>query len=269
MIARLLYHSFWNIYDHLGALVLLIVIYVAAAGVIAAGITLLPPALLALLFFAANALILAAALPFGARAAAGDVARIPHLLQGIRAYGLRMLLLTLAVAGLLLLCYMNFRIYLDMQSSTEGGTRLFVTLLAGLQGWLTFLMVLIIWPIFCSATTRAGRASPYFWFREALVAFTIQPILWMTTTFGLSLLFVLAGWSQFGLLFYLPLAAMIAQTAWFLTRQYMEFLAEARAQTAGEMSVRELKARAWDLALRWEAEQPRRTARELLRPWEM
>lgn len=270
MISRLLYHGFWNIYDHLGALVLLTLVYLALAGLMGLGFAFLPPALLILLFFLITALVLAAVLPFGALAARGDVARIRHLLEGVKACWGRVLLLSVVVTGVLVLCYINLHIYLNMQKTAAGTGRIIVTVLAGLQGWMAFAGALMIWPLFCSATAQPGqRASLYACVREALVAVTLQPVLWVFVTLGLLLLLLLAAWSQFGLLFYLPLAAMIAQTAWFLTQQYRDFLTEARADMAGDITVRKLKDQAWDLALRWEAEQPRRTARELLRPWEM
>jgi hypothetical protein len=301
MLSRLLYHSFWNLYDHLGVLTLVgigqtILLTAAVAGLVSVGGNLPIAAAVALGVVVLCLLLglpLAGMLVFASKAAHGKPARLPDFLFGIRRCWGRVIVLLLVFAASAFLCAVNLRFYMSIgdvrvSRAIQSGA----VILAGLHGWLLVLLTYLAAPAFCAVTagewqgqetlvsrTRTAEETNGHpgvdlsknwrsWLRNALMALVLTPGLWAMVTLCGGALLVLALWSKFGLLLYLPIMVSVAQTAFFLSQQYAEFLAQAKMELGNQARLRALKFHARELALKWEYAQPRRTAKELIRPWE-
>lgn len=273
MFSRLCYHWFWNTYDYLGSLLLvtllpLTIVFVGLFPVMVMGppwsiaIYLIPCCLLALLVFAAL-------LRFCARAASGEPVRIRDLPHGITCCWGRVLFLSGLIAIATLVSYVNFRIYFSLDISSQSrGVQLFVMILAGLQGWILLLILCFAWPVLCAATADDGPFKFRQTLRQALLAITLTPGLWISFSIIAAAFLILCAWSQVGLILYLPFTTMLAHSAWYLSMKKVQFLAESRQQLGSSATLSEMKKRARDLADEWEAATPRRTFKELVKPWE-
>ncbi len=273
MFFRLCYHWFWNTYDYLGTLLLLallptLVFFLGLFPALVMGppwniiFYLIPCCILTLLVFAAL-------LRFCARAANGEPVRIRDVSQGVKQSWGRVLFLSAMLVVAAIVSYMNFRIYLSLDFSSQSrGIQLFVMILAGLQGWLLLLVLFFAWPVLCAAT---ADDTPYKFrqnLSQALLAVTLTPGLWITFFLIATTFFIICAWSQVGLLLYLPFTTTLAHSAWFLSLQQVQFLAQSRQHLGSSASFSDMRKHARDLADEWEAATPRRTFKELVKPWE-
>jgi hypothetical protein len=300
MTGRLLYHFFWNFYDHLGVLALAGVVQaLASMAAIACLLWVSPYIPLPVsvgLATATSGLLLAVPsagmLYFAAKAAGGETARLPDFIAGIRHYWARVLLVTILFAAAALITVVNARFYFSVDTQqTSRGVQFGAMLLAGLHGWLLVLLAYLAAPVFCAVTAGESNVAPQeeesyvdpdvpqtqpspqklslrHCLRRALFSVALTPSIWIIVLLSGVILLALCWWSKIGLLVYLPLMAVMAQTAFFLSGQYAGFLAKAKHDLGPTASYRNLKSHAFDMALQWEHAQPRRTAKELIRPWE-
>lgn len=272
MLRRLLYHSFWNFYDHLGIYALVGIMHALISLGIVAIITQVSISGFTsvwLLFAGLSipaAIAMAALLPFSARAARGEPVRWPTLWQSLKLHLAPIGILTAGANLCMIILLVNLRFYLMMQS--QSSPYLF-TVLAALDGWLIVLICFLFWPMLCAlslpgpvVSLRARLYQPFVWI-------VILPSVWLFIGITGTILLWAAFVTRFGLLVYLPIMIVLAQSAAFLSTQYIEFLSIASRDSTKKSGIRHLKNQAMELAIEWEANQPRRTLRELIKPWEM
>lgn len=278
MIGRFFYHAFWNFYDYLGtltltgALHLLMALGVAAAtglvdntslaGKIAFG-------LMVIVQFVLMVLLLAGLLPFCAKAARDEPARWPDLKAGIKYQWPRVartLGLWAVVLGLLVV---NFFFYLKMNTQVQSpGLQMGLIIISASVGWLILAWLYFAAPWLCASTSSGELAGLKQTLAKGLMVIALLPGVWLTVLICLVLVFCSGLYTRLGLIFFLPALASIGQTAYALSVQYATFLAAAREEMGEGVKLRSYKRRARELAWEWEHRQPRRTFKELIRPWE-
>lgn len=276
---RLLYHCFWNFYDYLGTYLLLGLGSAAAVvGLLFVGgglATVIPAAGagIALLTLAAaialKAWLSAGFFAFATRAAKDEPARLPHFREGARrlfpAY-LKLGLLWVAVVAVIV---SNIWFYSRMAGTLESsGLRL---ALAGASMLFLWVGVGLTLCMFCTAGVPARfpeerRLASVL--RRGMMLFALAPGLWVGVGLLYTVVLILCVLSVVGLIFALPLLAVLVTTALEIVLRFVDDLSAARTQLGDGQSVRAYKRRALELGWEWEYRQPRRTLRELIKPWE-
>ncbi len=279
MIGRLFYHAFWNFYDYLGTLTLvgalhtLLALGIAAAtaafadvntagGKIAIGI-------MFLLQFVLVVIVLSGLLPFCAKAARNEPARWPDLKQGVMNQWPRVAA-TLGIWLLvLLLLAVNFLFYLRINARVESsGAQIALVIVTASVAWLTLAWLFFGCPWFCASTSTNEKNGLKQSLAKALMVIALLPGTWITAFVILILTFATGLYTYIGFIFFLPILASIGQTAYGLSVQYAGFLTIAREELGEQVKLRQYKRRARELVWEWEHRQPRRTFKELIRPWE-
>lgn len=288
MFGRFFSRSFWNFYDYLGTYLLLgAVVFLAFAGLafsavlaassVSAGwvrlLVAFVPAAAAFCLLAAG---FAGMFEFATVAARDDAARIRHFREGVaglfRAYA-KFLAVALVAAVVVIA---NVAWYAKWSSGGgEPGSpglaqapRFALFCAAMLFVWIGAALT-VFFPAAVAAPARYGpetgtRAS----MKKAFVLFVLSPGFWFGVTLWLVALLALCAISVAGVVFALPVLAAFSTTALETASRNAEFLVKAREELGDGKSVRAYKARAAELAEEWYALQPRRTLRELIRPWE-
>lgn len=278
MIGRFFYHAFWNFYDYLGTLTLtgalhmLIALGIAAAAGLVDSSTMAGKVILGLLLglqFALLVLLLSGLLPFCAKAARGEPARWPDLKAGIKIQWPRVartLGLWLIVLGLLVV---NFFFYLKMNGQVQApGLQMALIIVSASVGWLIMAWLFFCCPWLCASTSSQEAIGLKQSLAKGLMVIALLPGVWLTVFISLVLVFCTGLYTRLGLIFFLPVLASIGQTAYTLSVQYATFLTTAREEMGGDVKLRSYKRRARELAWEWEYRQPRRTFKELIKPWE-
>lgn len=286
MFGRFFPQSFWNFYDYLGTYLLLgALIFLASAGLAMAAAMLASLAapvwlrlLLAVLPSAAAFCVLSAGFAgmfeFATAAARDEAARSRHFREGMARLFVpyaKFLLLTLGAAVVLVA---NIVWYAKMSSAPESPDspgmapplRFALFCAAMLFVWVSAALA-VFFPAAAAATARYGpglRAS----LKKAFVLFVLSPGFWFAVAVWLAFLAALCAISVAGVVFVIPLLAAFSTTALDTASRNAEFLVKARNELGEGKSVRAYKARAAEIAEEWYAQQPRRTLRELIRPWE-
>lgn len=279
MSGRFFYHGFWNCYDYLGRLALFGIVYglAVAFGVFAAVyITMafgtFPDILLNTLPWLSTFLVSIFCFPgvfyFCHVAARGDSARFADVRTGFRQcfFAVTMVLVLWGIGAAILA--INFRFYYQLHLLAQTDERkLLFAILSMLTLWFIFLWITFLTPWLCAVTTEAPvkkRAA----IRRALTLFVLAPAPWVIIT--LLLVVILLLFRQFPpvCLLVLPLIASLGQTAHRLILQYIGFLDQARHLLGDGQPYRAYKTKALQLARDWDEAQPRRTFRELIKPWE-
>jgi len=275
LIRRLVYHCFWNFYDYLGTYsisgVALTALYLIAAEVC---VWIFPGnPIFAALAFALPALAVSAAgvsllVPFAAKAARGEPARYPDLIAGIRTQLVTALKFILVYFGFAAILAGNIAFYFLMGRRHAGSaTGMIATSLGAALIW-----VFLAWWIagFPAASCCDGVVRLTFrqWFRKSILLLALAPGVWISAAFMLALVIVLGALSRVGIVFILPCFACFSCTAAWIVGQHAELLDEARNQIGAGKKVGEYRRMAQQLGFEWEMRQPRRTFRELIKPWE-
>ena len=279
MLGRFFYHGFWNFYDYLGRLTLFGILYglAVAFGVFAAVyITMsfhtLPDIQLSALPWLTTFLVSILCFPgvfyFCHVAARGDSARLVDIRIGFRQcfFPVAIVLILWGIGAAVLA--LNFRFYYQLHLLAQTDERkLIFAILSMLTLWFIFLRVTFLTPWLCAVTTDTPVMKRTA-IRRALTLFILAPAPWIIITFLLAATVLLFHQFPPICLLTLPLVASLGQTAHRLILQYIGFLDEARTQLGDGQPYRAYKTKARQLAQDWEEAQPRRTFRELVKPWE-
>ena len=105
--------------------------------------------------------------------------------------------------------------------------------------------------------------------RKAFILFLLAPFFWIWVALFFAVILAICILSVLGVLFVLPLLASLTASALAIVVRHADYLAEARAELGEGKTIADYKRRAVEKAWEWEYQQPRRTFRELIKPWEM
>jgi hypothetical protein len=281
MFGRFLGRFFWNFYDYLGGNLLLgtAVTFAFIAPIYAASLVRaiscpawIRMALLALLAAVGLCALAAGSAGLGAfatRAARDEAASLTHFKAGMASsfwIYLKLLLLALLVTAIV---YDNIMFYggLARTAMSVPGKIGFVSL-AMLFAWGGLALTVYSVAVF-GAPSRYGREIGLReTLRRTIVLFFVTPGLWLLVTVFVGLLWALCGLSIVGLVFALPILATASSTALHLAAEQAHFLAQAREELGAGHPLRVYRRRAAELTEEADARRPRRTLRELIRPWE-
>ncbi|MGI8908668.1 MAG: hypothetical protein ACR2IE_19525 [Candidatus Sumerlaeaceae bacterium] len=277
MIRRFFYHLFWNFYDYLGTYlvfgaafslsVLLLVTSVGSLGG-SVGSNVIRFSLIAAAAIGSWLLLsaaLAGFMPFALRAARDHTPRVPELLRYMRENLRRYCWLLLLVSAGAALIGVNVVFYFRMSVAAKGSVAMVGTVLGAVFFWLgfaafTYATVLVV--------VAAEKSTLRTLARRAFMAMALAPGLWVATMVTLIGGIALCLLSRVGIVFVLPWFATGAATAYHIVEQHADYLSEAREAIGPDQSVSAYRKKALDLAWQWELRQPRRTLRELIKPWE-
>lgn len=278
MIRRFIYHSFWNFYDHLGTLILMgaghslvslgiAVLAISLAGALAATI---PVMIIAgVLQFALLVLILSALLPYCARAARGAPARFVHLREGVKSKGWVVARILFLLSFVYIVLGVNFNFYLPMQGQTNiQSVRLMLIFIVAIIGWTCMFLYVFLPPWLSAVTAVEAPLTARTALKKGMLAVALTPSIWLFIAVAGVVLLIGGLYTRIGIILVIPLMCSISQTAYQLAGQYAAFLAVAREEKGPESNLRNLKSRAKELGWEWEYAQPRRTFKELIRPWD-
>lgn len=281
MIRRFLYHGFWNFYDYLGTYALLgaaqtfvalALLYVgscamalpipAAARILTTGIVLVGM----LCLFAASC---AGLFPFAQKAAQDLPARFSDFRAGIRQRFGRYLLLTILAAAAAAVIAANVRFYLLVAHKNEGTfLATAMGIISAAFGWAFLVFSSYAASVFATAAACEPSVPLRSVLRRAFVVMAIAPGFWLFALIFWAVIAAICIVSHAGIIFVIPGLASAASTGVRLISQHGDFLAEARTHIGASQSLAAYKRKAAELAEEWEARQPKRTLRELLKPWE-
>lgn len=282
MIRRLLYHFFWNFYDYLGSYLLLgftAVLALLVATLVGGSVAALVPVVAAKAVISGVTLLLLLGIAlwftsgiyaFAARAARQDPARLPDFVTGTRLFF--RIYLKLGVSALLVLgiCISNIWFYQRMAAAPDISPSMRTVLIIASVMFVWICMGFCLF-LFCTSAVPARFAEESTVkavVRRGAMLLALAPGMW---TFGALLylfLALLCALSLVGSIFLLPLLAVITTTALEIAVRLVEDLRASREELGEGRSLREYKKRALELGWEWEYRQPRRTLRELIRPWE-
>lgn len=278
MIRRFVYHAFWNFYDHMGTLLLWGTCHaLLALGLVVASIGLagypgriISVAVLAgLVQFALLVLVLAALLPYCARTARGEPARWRHISEGIKKYWsivARILAVVVVVISVLLV---NLNFYLPLQDLVVSPSlKLLLIFVVAIIGWSCLVLFVLLAPWLCAGTAAEEKITAREALKKAFMAGALIPGTWILIAILGAALFVAGLYTRIGLVFLVPVLVSFSQTAYELAVQYSKFIGSAKEELGTQTGLRQLKKRASELSWEWEYAQPRRTFKELIRPWE-
>ena len=277
MFRRLMYHGFWNFYDNMGLLVLggaayALVQFGGVFGLLHASAIMPPGAVYgAILLFTVLLAGIAAAGLFGycRQAARGESPRFKQLLAGVRRHVgscSKLIALWATVTGVLATnLWFYFGVY---GAASQGWMRMVLTTLIAVIGWAAAVWFVIL-PAWLSAGTASEETSRVWGsLKRALISVTLAPGCWIGLAVGLGALIVAGTYVPVLFIFVMPMAASLGQTTYWLSEQFVVFLQESRTVLGGDSAPREYKRKAHELAWEWEYRQPRRTFKELIKPWE-
>lgn len=282
MTRRLLYHFFWNFYDYLGRYLLLGTASVAglltillAGGFVAA---LTPSTALKSLISAITLLLLlgcgiwfaSGTFAFATRGARQEPARLPDFLAGARSLFRSYLKLILTGCITLAVCVSNIWFYQRMAANPGTDPAMRTVLIVASVTFLWILLGLLLY-LFCTSAVPArfpDEAGLRPVLRRGALLMALAPGMWIIAAVLYLLIAVVCFLSLIGAIFLLPLLSVLTTTALDISLRLVEDLQTARAQLGDGRSVREYKKRGLELGWEWEYRQPRRTLRELIRPWE-
>ena len=281
MFGRFLGRFFWNFYDYLGTNLLLgTVATLACLGPLFTASTILAVlrptwALLAFSAMLAGAEICIVAAScagfaaFATRAARDEPARLVHFragLVGLFNVYFKLVLLTIVIA---LVISTNVVFYGGLaRSAASVPTKIGFVSLAMLFGWGGAAFVVYSMAAY-GAPARYGRdIGIREALRRALVLFFVTPGSWLLVAGFVGLLWALCVVSVVGVVFAWPILATASTTALHLSAEQAHFLAQAREELGDGHAVRTYRRRAAELTEEADARRPRRTFRELIRPWE-
>jgi hypothetical protein len=281
MIRRLLYHFFWNFYDYLGSYLLLGFACSTACFVIALGgvyLVQVPAsgilyiALLAVVGVAASIAVaasMAGLFAFATRASRDEPARLIHFREGLKAYWVPYLKLILVGCAGILIVSANIAFYTHLagKAVTPAGRSGFVVA-AMLFFWIGAGLFLFLHPLLATPARFSAVFRLVPTLRKAFVLLAIAPQLWIATAVLFSAIAVLCVISVAGLLFVMPVFASLTSTALDISVRHAEFLATAREVLGPGRRLAEYRRKAVELGWDRECSLPRRTLRELIKPWE-
>jgi len=278
MIRRFAYHAFWNFYDYLGTLCLFGAIYaltVLGVLILSAQLDAAFGPVAGLGFMVVGELLitiltLSALMPFCARAARSEPARWIQLRPGVKQTFWPTAKVLVVWSAVIIILTVNFRFYSRLQTRVEAGpVQLFLLAVNSVIGWAVVVLQILL-PVWMSAATAEAdkplglKAS----FKAGIMAFALSPAMWIIVYLLIVFTIVSGLYTRITFIFVLPVFASLSQTAYHLSVQYVGFIGDARKELGGDLPVRRYKSRAKELALSWEYRQPRRTIKELIRPWE-
>lgn len=282
MIRRLLYHFFWNLYDYLGTYLLLGAIaafgalgipYVSAlilaqfqkssAGM---GSTVplfieLVTAILVVLFVV---YCLAGMMGFATMAVHDEPARLPDYRRCARELFRPYLKETLAYGLIMLVMIGDLAFYLKYGGKLGG-----LVFAAGLIFlWIAIGAAVFLLPLAAAPARFPEEKRLLPLARKAFILFVVAPGYWFMTSLLMLVLLVACVISIVGVIFLMPIFAVLTTTALGIAVQHVDFLRAAREQLGDGKSIGEYKRKARELAWDWEEARPKRTFRELIKPWE-
>lgn len=281
MIRRLLYHLFWNFYDYLGSFTLygiaftlplfgLILAGVYTAGHVGSplfGVFLLGLTLVVALVFVAAGF--GGFFAFAACAARGEPARWPVFRSGMASLFKRYLSVLVLVGIAVSLLVANIMFYSKFSHGASPGMAMGFLVAAMLFFWLGVGLWVFLHPVLAAPAWFPDESRIRPLLRKAFILFVLAPVFWFFVGLVFLVFLGLAVLSVVGVLFVLPLFATLTTTGLSIVARHAEYLAEARGELGDGRAISEYKRRAVEKALEWEARQPRRTFRELIKPWEM
>lgn len=275
MIGRLLYHWFWNFYDYLGTYVLTGILFtLVLMGVLAAapaiglggGVLLFT----GLLFcFLVSVIMLSGLLPFASMGARGLPARFGDLWAGMKNHKLAVgkVLAVFFVANFVLFVGIRFYAAIGADSPVPA-LKTAGTVLAAALLWGMLFLFLFALPVFGGMFTPDTELSLRAVLRRGVLLFVLKPGVWITALVLFVLYLGVSYLTKIGFIFILPVTVSLITTAAFLVEQYAGFLADAKRELGDDQPLKRYKLRANELSLAWEAQQPKRTLKELIKPWE-
>lgn len=213
--------------------------------------------------------VLAMCLPYCSRAANGEVVRFRNLRDGLRTHwlGVFKVLAVYMILGVILI--VNFNFYMAAQGSVESsGVKVLMVTITALTGWTALGCVYFIGPWLAAITSAPAALSARAAFRKGLIAIALTPSTWLFLGFFLIFMLGFGFYTRIGMILIMPFFVSLVPTAYFLSVQYAAFLTDARAELGDDKPLRAYKKRAMELGQEWEYQQPRRTAKELIRPWD-
>ncbi|MCX7716802.1 MAG: hypothetical protein N2111_00140 [Candidatus Sumerlaeaceae bacterium] len=281
MFGRFLGRFFWNFYDYLGGNLLLgtVVTFAFFATLYAANRVLAIPcaawirvAFMALLGAAGLCILAAGGAGLGAfatRAARDEAARLAHFKAGISGLFwvyLKLLLLSLFVAAIV---SANILFYGGLaRTAASVAAKIGFVSVAMLFAWGGLALGVYSVAVFGAPARYGPEAGLRETLRRTVVLFFVTPGLWLLVTVFVGLLWALCALSIVGVVFVLPILATASSTALHLAAEQAQFLAQAREDLGPGHPVRVYRRRAAELTEAADARRPRRTLRELIRPWE-
>lgn len=275
MLRRFCYHAFWNFYDYLGTHTLVGSLYVLILLGLLVLLSLLPlpvggsfiiGLLIALIL---TSVAIAALYPFSARVALGEHPRLPQLLGGLSKHLKQVAVVYLLWTIFAIVLIFNLFFYSKVQQeATQAGFQTALIILSAVVGWIAFAWALLMSPLHCAATYPSAEHSLRKVLSRAIMVFTLSPLMWILLLVIAATILLVGIYTRVGLIFVLPVMASLGQTAYHLCVQYAGFLTQARTDIGADRPLKEYRKRANELAWQWEHEQPRRTFKELIRPWE-
>lgn len=277
MLGRFFYHGFWNFYDRLGTLVLLGTAYALAV----LGITVLafanPLGLVPVVAFAVSGLLIivitalcASGLGYHCwRTANGFSATVADIKRGMGLHWKRMLLILLLWALAEVILLVNLQFYKALAAQATGGVSQVASFVGiTVAGWLVVMLLYLLPPTVAAVTGSAERQGLKATLKRGIMVGILTPGPWVTTGVVLVALFVSGFFLRLPWIFVLPVLCSLGQTAMVLALQQVGFLQQATDELGAGQSIGAYKAKARQLTLEWEARQPRRTLKELIKPWE-
>jgi hypothetical protein len=277
---RVVSDTLWAIWDNLFGFVGTAVL-VGLAGALVVGIAisllpLMPPGLPLLAATVGIAFILnlvqfwawSGFRSYASRAISGGTARWPDFLSGIQSplWSIRCGLVVF-VALLLLIANLIFYASLSGQSSIGLSLQMAAATVGMLVFWVFVIVGLFLWAGM-SDPAPEPPTGPLSALRRGYALVLVAPRAWLG---GLVLLVSLSVLFLIGMLtviFIPPLAAFVGAAAGQAGERHHQFLLQAREALGPEAALGELQKKAAEYWEAHDARQPRRTLRQVLRPWE-
>lgn len=274
MIRRFLYWSFWNFYDYLGTYFIvgatstfLLLGCIAAAGQLVSSSGILF-GLLSLFCWVLLSALMAGTFYFADKAARDLPARWPDIVTGIKQLSRRYAVCLLLIALGAVVTMANIAFYSSIARGVTGAAAIALTAFAAAFLWLGLGAACYALVLLATAAGLPGNSTYREVLRRSFMSLALTPGLWLFLLFGFTLFTLGCIWSRIGIIFILPFVACGATTARRLVEQYAEHLAEAHTTLGPGKPLSAYKAKAREAGLAWEYRQPRRTLREMIKPWE-
>src|SRR5690606_1719066 len=160
---------------------------------------------------------------FSGRVARGEPVRLPALWPGLTQNIVKVGVITVAGLASFMILLVNLRFYLMMQ--VKSNPYLF-TVLAALDGWLLIIIGLFTWPLLCTVCLPGPSLTLKGELYRTLTWIILLPSVWLFVGICGAILLWAAFLTKLGLLIYVPLMVVLAQSAAFLSVQYIDFLSE-------------------------------------------
>jgi hypothetical protein len=282
MFGRLLYHSFWNLYDYLGTYLVLgfFSVLPLAASLLGANLVITAGAVttakaivllcLVLVCWIAETAVCAGIFYFASIAARDEAARFVHFRQGVHQGWRRFSALFSVVLVAYVILGIGSVFYLTIASRVQA--RIFSGLLFVLGMvlvWIGIILYLFLFSFFGALSEDSDHQGIRRMARQSFVLYVIQPSLWIGAGVLFFLIFLLACLSVVGIIMIIPVYATVACTSHEISVRYFRLLEAARAELGPDAGVKQIKRKTMELLTDEDAAIPRRGLRELIRPWEM